>query len=199
MVDEERYCIDILTQLAAVNTALEAVGLKVLEERVALGRGEYDALIPRIPGEATMSRHRRRFDDAYRADVLEECVRHVIAEHLQDEELRCEARTINMDGTPLLTHYTCPVIDKKSKRVVNEDRVTCWDGGYVPVDAGPDKSGHGWNLISITTTTRTEFWHPTGRARSMPPLPNPDSEGNRVSEPHTCGTRLDSWRWVLSS
>ena len=34
MVDDERYCIDILTQLAAVNTALEAVGLKVLDEHV---------------------------------------------------------------------------------------------------------------------------------------------------------------------
>ncbi len=34
MVDEERYCIDILTQLAAVGTALEAVGLKVLDEHV---------------------------------------------------------------------------------------------------------------------------------------------------------------------
>jgi hypothetical protein len=106
-----------------------------------------------IPAEATMSRHRRRFDDAYRADVLEECVRNVIAEHLEDEELRREARTINMDGTPLLTHYTCPVIDKKTKLVINEDRVTCWDGGFVPASAGPDKAGHGWNLVSITTTT----------------------------------------------
>ena len=34
MVDEERYCIDILTQLAAVNTALEAVGLKLLDDHV---------------------------------------------------------------------------------------------------------------------------------------------------------------------
>ena len=34
MVDDERYCIDILTQLAAVQTALEAVGLKVLDEHV---------------------------------------------------------------------------------------------------------------------------------------------------------------------
>jgi hypothetical protein len=110
-------------------------------------------LMEGIPAESTMSRHRRRFDDAYRADVLEECVRHVIVEHLEDEELRREARTVNMDGTPILTHYTCPVIDKKSKLVINEDKVTCWDGGYVPSDAGPDKSGHGWNLISITTTT----------------------------------------------
>lgn len=34
MVEEERYCIDILTQLSAVQTALEAVGLKVLDEHV---------------------------------------------------------------------------------------------------------------------------------------------------------------------
>ena len=46
MVDDERYCIDILTQLAAVTTALEAVGLKVLDEHVrhcvtrALGSGD---------------------------------------------------------------------------------------------------------------------------------------------------------------
>jgi DNA-binding FrmR family transcriptional regulator len=32
MVDEDRYCIDILTQIAATTTALETVGLKILEE-----------------------------------------------------------------------------------------------------------------------------------------------------------------------
>ncbi len=34
MVDDDRYCIDILTQLGAVDTALEAVAIKVLEEHV---------------------------------------------------------------------------------------------------------------------------------------------------------------------
>jgi DNA-binding FrmR family transcriptional regulator len=34
MLDEERYCIDVLTQLAAIDTALEAVALKVLDEHV---------------------------------------------------------------------------------------------------------------------------------------------------------------------
>jgi CsoR family transcriptional regulator, copper-sensing transcriptional repressor len=32
MVDEERYCIDVLTQIAATMTALESVGLRVLED-----------------------------------------------------------------------------------------------------------------------------------------------------------------------
>ena len=34
MLDEDRYCIDILTQISAVNTALEAVALRILDEHV---------------------------------------------------------------------------------------------------------------------------------------------------------------------
>jgi DNA-binding FrmR family transcriptional regulator len=34
MVEDERYCIDILTQLSAVTTALESLGLKILGEHV---------------------------------------------------------------------------------------------------------------------------------------------------------------------
>ena len=34
MVDDDRYCIDILTQIGAVRTALENVGLKLLEDHV---------------------------------------------------------------------------------------------------------------------------------------------------------------------
>jgi DNA-binding FrmR family transcriptional regulator len=34
MVEDDRYCIDILTQVAAVNTALESLAFKILEEHV---------------------------------------------------------------------------------------------------------------------------------------------------------------------
>jgi CsoR family transcriptional regulator, copper-sensing transcriptional repressor len=34
MVDDDRYCIDILTQVAAVRTALESLSLEVLEDHV---------------------------------------------------------------------------------------------------------------------------------------------------------------------
>jgi DNA-binding FrmR family transcriptional regulator len=34
MVDEDRYCIDIITQISAVSTALEAVGFKILDQHV---------------------------------------------------------------------------------------------------------------------------------------------------------------------
>jgi CsoR family transcriptional regulator, copper-sensing transcriptional repressor len=34
MVENDRYCIDILTQIAAVNTALESLGFKMLDDHV---------------------------------------------------------------------------------------------------------------------------------------------------------------------
>ena len=34
MVEEDRYCIDILTQISAVSTALDALALKILDEHV---------------------------------------------------------------------------------------------------------------------------------------------------------------------
>ena len=34
MVEDDRYCIDILTQIGAVNTALESLAFKVLDEHV---------------------------------------------------------------------------------------------------------------------------------------------------------------------
>jgi CsoR family transcriptional regulator, copper-sensing transcriptional repressor len=35
MVEEDRYCIEILTQISAVNTALESLALKVLDDHVS--------------------------------------------------------------------------------------------------------------------------------------------------------------------
>jgi DNA-binding FrmR family transcriptional regulator len=35
MVDEDRYCIDVLTQIAAVRTALESIGYELLSDHVS--------------------------------------------------------------------------------------------------------------------------------------------------------------------
>jgi CsoR family transcriptional regulator, copper-sensing transcriptional repressor len=48
MVEEDRYCIDILTQIAAVRTALESIGFEILTDHVnhcvsdALSSGDAD-------------------------------------------------------------------------------------------------------------------------------------------------------------
>ncbi len=51
MIEDDRYCIDVLTQLGAVDTALEAVALKVLEEHVS--HCVAGALASGDPSEAT--------------------------------------------------------------------------------------------------------------------------------------------------
>lgn len=49
MVEDDRYCIDILTQISAVNTALESLAFKILDEHVrhcvadALTSGDQEA------------------------------------------------------------------------------------------------------------------------------------------------------------
>ena len=35
MVDDDRYCIDVLTQIAAVKTALESIGYELLSDHVS--------------------------------------------------------------------------------------------------------------------------------------------------------------------
>jgi hypothetical protein len=142
-------------------------------------------LMEGIPGEATISRHRGRLDDAFRADLIEECIVLVVAEHLQDEDFRQEVRTSNLDGTHLLTHYTCPIYDKNKKtgRIVNDDKVTCFDGGYIGADhsKGP---AHGWNLVSITTTTGLPLVH------QLVPL--------QTSEVETAIKLLGDWERVVT-
>jgi DNA-binding FrmR family transcriptional regulator len=46
MVEDERYCIDILTQISAVQAALDTVGLRLLEQHAA-----HCVIGPEDPGE----------------------------------------------------------------------------------------------------------------------------------------------------
>ena len=50
MVEDDRYCIDVLTQIAAVNTALESLAFKVLDDHV--NHCVTDALASGNPTEA---------------------------------------------------------------------------------------------------------------------------------------------------
>jgi CsoR family transcriptional regulator, copper-sensing transcriptional repressor len=51
MVDEDRYCIDILTQISAVNTALESLAFRLLDDHV--NHCVADALASGDPDEAS--------------------------------------------------------------------------------------------------------------------------------------------------
>jgi DNA-binding FrmR family transcriptional regulator len=54
MIEEDRYCVDVLTQLAALRSALDAVGLQLLEDHThgcvqgAVRSGEGEAAIAEL-------------------------------------------------------------------------------------------------------------------------------------------------------
>jgi hypothetical protein len=108
-----------------------------------------------IPSEATISRHLQRFGHKRRKGAHMRLARRLRNEHfaLFPEEMGEEARLLNMDGSPIKVHATCPIVDPKTGEIINANQVTCPEGGYMPPSAGVDKSGHGFSLLSITTNT----------------------------------------------
>ena len=120
-----------------------------------------------VPSEATLSRHRLRFGERRRRNAYLVLERRLLEEHLAAPELRDEAELLDLDGTPLLTHFTAPMYEKVKKgkakgprKLVNGGltkrgfpRITAPDAGYMPPPAGVDKCGNGWNLISVVTQT----------------------------------------------
>ena len=62
MIDDDKYCIDILTQISAVNSALQSVALGLLEEHLghcvtqAVAEGGYEAEAKLAEASAAIAR-----------------------------------------------------------------------------------------------------------------------------------------------
>lgn len=122
-----------------------------------------------VPSEATISRHKKRFSSSRRKEIWKAIERELCREHLGTPELQEEASVLNLDGSPLLTHFRAARTSKAKgdeygpleningalyQLVFGQKvKITCVDGGYVPRGAGSDKSGHGWMLVMISTAT----------------------------------------------
>ena len=61
MIDEDTYCIDVLTQISAVTKALQSVGLGLLDERAHAQDVVLDGLLFAVEWIAPGLRVRRRF------------------------------------------------------------------------------------------------------------------------------------------
>jgi hypothetical protein len=125
-----------------------------------------------VPSLTTLWRHKRRFGVARRRAIWMAVERELRLEHLATAGLQDEALVLNLDGSPLLTHYTAPMKSRKFEGALNDPdgpygrsrKITCPDGGYVSDSAPRGKSGHGWNLVTISTTTGVPL------AWALPPL-----------------------------
>jgi hypothetical protein len=136
-----------------------------------------------VPSKATMSRYLRLWNLEERREMYEQLFEALVQEHLELPEFQEECLSLYADGSPVLTHYTAPVVNSQTGEIVNSDKVTASDAGYVGQSVAPDKSGHGWNLISLVTRTALPISY------TLPPL-------NR-SEKVELETIVDHYREVI--
>lgn len=104
-----------------------------------------------VPSESALSRHKKCFGEQRRAEAYECLFERLRDEHMETPELQDEARALAMDGSMIFVRRTAPIIRPETGEVVNAESVTLPDGGFAPLGMGPDKSGHGWNLITLAT------------------------------------------------
>jgi hypothetical protein len=109
-------------------------------------------LLDGVPSEASLCRHHKRFDLYWRMSVLEKVALDLRDQHLSYSSFREEIRRVGKDGSTVLTHYNAPLIDRKTGEILNADRVTAPDAGYVSHrTAPPEKAGAGWCLVAAVT------------------------------------------------
>jgi len=117
-----------------------------------------------VPSEATLCRHRQLFDPKERVEAYIALFKMLRDQHIIDfpDEMLEELRRQGIDGSKIEITGECPIYEKKkvgkkwkkTGKIVNEKRLTCRDGGYVAKGASPDKTGHGFNKVTMGTATK---------------------------------------------
>jgi len=153
-------------KLAGVSTYREArnllAGDREQETREALGfdqsRKRYGRgvtlvkSLDGVPSEVTIWRHLQRWGLDRHIAAYEELFQTLLEEHLADPDFREEARTLNIDGSTIRSHYSSDErVDKETGEIKPP---TLNGGGFMPrqVD-NPGSDGHGFTMVAVTTST----------------------------------------------
>lgn len=105
-----------------------------------------------VPSEPTVWRHLQHFGLERHITAYERLFSRLLAEHLEDPQMREEARVLNLDGSSMRSHYTSY---ERVNRITGEVKPPNLEGGgYMGrrID-NPGKDGHGFNLVTATTAT----------------------------------------------
>lgn len=105
-----------------------------------------------VPSEATVWRHLQRWDLERHIEAYAELFQRLVQEHLEDADFREEARTLNIDGSVIRSHYTS---FERANRKTGEIKAPTLDGGgfMARTDSNSGKDGHGFNMVAVTTST----------------------------------------------
>ena len=105
-----------------------------------------------VPSEATIWRHLQRWELARHIEAYEQLFQQLLQEHLEDPEFQEEARTLNIDGSVIRSHYTS--FERLHRKTGEVKPATLHGGGFMARDEkNSGKDGHGFNMVAITTST----------------------------------------------
>jgi hypothetical protein len=117
------------------------------EPRHVVRHGE-ELTHPGVPSEAVMSKYRREIGNEAREALWGSFLARLRSDYASMSADQ-SSRILYGDGTHIRIAGTCPIYDRKTGELVNEPRVSVWDGGFVPVYNGGRKGGHGFNLMTL--------------------------------------------------
>jgi hypothetical protein len=111
-----------------------------------------------VPSEVTVWRHLQRWGLDRHIAAYEELFDRLLQEHLQDPDLREEARTLNIDGSAVRSHYSSwERVDRETGEI---KAPTLHGGGYMPrTESNPGQDGHGFTMVAVTTSTGLPLAH----------------------------------------
>lgn len=105
-----------------------------------------------------MNAQGKRGEDA-RVAAWEACFERIVANNIAEFPiLQEDVLMLFGDGTGVGTYFTAAIYEKKTKKhrdgaprlIVNADKITAPEAGYVPYSAGKHKAGHGWNIFNLS-------------------------------------------------
>lgn len=125
------------------------LGFDKPRKRVGANRNVW-RLMDGVPSQATMSRHMARVGIERQAEAFRKLFERVTAAHLQDPEMREEARTLNLDGSTTHSRYSSsPRPDGTTGGTLPPTLSGCGYGAH----SNPKKVGHGCNAVTVATKT----------------------------------------------
>jgi hypothetical protein len=105
-----------------------------------------------VPSEATIWRHLHRWELEHHIEAYQELFQRLVVEHLEDADFREEARTLNIDGSVIQSHYSS---FKRVNRKTGEVKPPTLEGGgfMARTETNHGQDGHGFTMVAVTTST----------------------------------------------
>jgi len=105
-----------------------------------------------VPSEATVWRHLQRWTLERHIEAYEELFQRLVGDHLEDPDFQEEARTLNIDGSVVRSHYSS---FERVNRKTGEIKPPTLDGGgfMARTEKNHGQDGHGFSMVAVTTST----------------------------------------------